>query len=81
VITASLRFFETMGIPILQGCSFQSTDAVSRGMVAIVNETLADTFWRGRNPIGQRLRPLQQRQRQSVIHGDQCCQGRQTEWR
>jgi predicted permease len=50
-------FFETMGIPILQGRGFQSTDAASRGMVAVVNETLANTYWNGRNPIGQRLRP------------------------
>jgi predicted lysophospholipase L1 biosynthesis ABC-type transport system permease subunit len=26
-------------------------------MVAIVNETLVNTFWKGRNPIGLRLRP------------------------
>jgi predicted permease len=51
-------FFETMGIPILQGRSFQSTDAVSGGMVAVVNETLANTYWKGRNPIGQQLRPF-----------------------
>jgi putative ABC transport system permease protein len=50
-------FFETMGIPILQGRGFASTDAASEGWVAVVNETLADTYWRGLNPIGQRLRP------------------------
>ena len=26
-------------------------------MVAVVNETLVNTFWKGLNPIGQRLRP------------------------
>ena len=50
-------YFETMGIPIVQGRSFQRADAASTGMVAIVNETLVNTFWRGRNPIGLRLRP------------------------
>ena len=50
-------YFETMGIPIVQGRSFQPADAASTGMVAIVNETLANTFWKGRNPIGLRLRP------------------------
>jgi predicted permease len=50
-------FFETMGIPILEGRSFQSTDAPSGRMVAVVNETLAKTYWRGQNAIGQRLRP------------------------
>ena len=50
-------YFETMGIPIVQGRSFQSADAASTGMVAVVNETLVNTFWKGRNPIGLRLRP------------------------
>jgi hypothetical protein len=46
-----------MGIPIVQGRSFQRADAASTGMLAIVNETLGNTFWKGRNPIGLRLRP------------------------
>jgi putative ABC transport system permease protein len=50
-------YFETMGIPIVQGRSFQPADAASTGMVAIVNERLVNTFWNGKNPIGQRLRP------------------------
>jgi predicted permease len=50
-------YFETMGIPIVQGRAFQATDAASPGMVAVVNETLVNTFWKGLNPIGQRLRP------------------------
>jgi predicted permease len=50
-------YFETMGIPIVQGRSFQRADAASTGMVAIVNERLVNTFWKGRNPIGLRLRP------------------------
>jgi predicted permease len=50
-------YFETVGIPILQGRGFQSTDVASKGRVAVVNETLANTYWRGRNPIGQRFRP------------------------
>jgi predicted permease len=51
------NYFETMGIPIVQGRSFERADAASSGRVAIVNETLVNTFWRGKNPIGQRLRP------------------------
>jgi predicted permease len=50
-------YFEAMGIPIVQGRGFQPADATSTGMVAVVNETLVRTFWRDRNPIGQRLRP------------------------
>jgi putative ABC transport system permease protein len=50
-------YFETMGIPIVQGRSFERADIASTGRVAVVNETLVDTFWKGKNPIGQRLRP------------------------
>jgi putative ABC transport system permease protein len=50
-------YFETMGIPIVQGRSFERADAASSGRVAVVNETMVNTFWKGKNPIGQRLRP------------------------
>jgi putative ABC transport system permease protein len=50
-------FFETTGISILQGRGFQPADAASEGGVAVVNETLANTYWEGQNPIGQQLRP------------------------
>jgi predicted permease len=50
-------YFETMGIPIVQGRSFQPGDAGSTGMMAVVNESLVNTFWKDKNPIGQRLRP------------------------
>ena len=50
-------YFETMGIPIVAGRGFQAADAVAPGLVAVVNETLVNTFWKGQNPIGRRLRP------------------------
>jgi predicted permease len=50
-------YFGTMGVPIVAGRSFEPTDAVSPGRVVIVNETLATRIWKGRNPIGQRVRP------------------------
>jgi len=51
------NYFETMGIPIVQGRSFEATDIGASGMVAVVNETLVKTFWKDKNPIGQRLKP------------------------
>src|SRR3954464_4816985 len=50
-------YFETMGVPIVAGRSFKPADAVSPGRVVIVNETLANRIWKGRNPIGQRVWP------------------------
>ena len=51
------NFFETTRIPIVQGRAFDAVDAASPGSVAIVNETFARTYWKGLDPIGQRLRP------------------------
>ena len=51
-------YFETIDVPILQGRGFQSIDTASREMAAVVNETLANTYWKGQNPIGRRLRPF-----------------------
>jgi len=50
-------YFEAMGIPIVRGRGFEPADAASSAMVAIVNERLVDQFWRGLDPIGQRLQP------------------------
>jgi predicted permease len=50
-------FFETSGVAIVQGRGFVPADAASQGGLTVVNETMASTYWRGRNPIGQRLRP------------------------
>ena len=50
------NYFETMGIPIVRGRAFQLSDAAS-GPVVIVNETLVNTFWKDRDPIGQTLKP------------------------
>jgi predicted permease len=50
-------YFRTMGIPIVRGRAFDAADANPAGMVAIVNQRFADTFWPGRDPIGLRVKP------------------------
>jgi predicted permease len=50
-------YFRTMKIPIVAGRAFDTIDTTSGGRVVIVNETLANRLWKGRDPIGQRLRP------------------------
>src|SRR5262245_31041460 len=50
------NYFEAMGIRLLQGRWFNSTDSVKSPTVAVINETLARRIWPGENPIGKRLR-------------------------
>ena len=40
-----------------RGSWLRPSDTASGGRVAVINETLARRLWKGRDPIGQRLRP------------------------
>jgi hypothetical protein len=46
-----------MGIALLQGRYFQSSDHTVGLTNVIVSASMAETFWPGENPIGKRLRP------------------------
>ena len=48
-------YLATLGIPLVAGREFARSDDESVAPVAIVNETMASQFWRGGNPVGQRL--------------------------
>jgi macrolide transport system ATP-binding/permease protein len=48
-------YFATMGIPLVSGREFTRADDERGALIAIVNETMAAQFWRGRNPIGERV--------------------------
>ena len=48
-------YFRTMGIPILRGRSFGPDDVLGKPLVILIDEYLAQKFFPGRDPIGQRL--------------------------
>ena len=48
-------YLATMGIPLMSGREFTRADNEKAALVAVVNETMAAYYWRGRNPLGQRL--------------------------
>ena len=49
-------FFQTMRIPLLDGRLFSRLDAGDARPVALVNQTMADTYWPDGTAVGQRLR-------------------------
>lgn len=53
----SPRYFQTMGIQLLQGRGFSDQDKEDAPAVAVVNETMARRFWPGQDPMGKRLTP------------------------
>src|SRR5215471_15640620 len=48
-------YFVTMGIPLMSGREFTRADDEKAAPVAVVNETMASRYWRGRSPIGERV--------------------------
>ena len=50
-------YFETMGIPLLQGRVFKETDKFDSLPVVIVNERFAQKFFPGQNVVGKRIQP------------------------
>ena len=49
-------YFRTLGVPILQGRAFTDIDRDQAEPVVLLSETLARTYWRSGDPIGQRIR-------------------------
>ena len=48
-------YLVTMGIPLVAGREFARGDDEKAAPVAVVNETMAQRYWQGRNPVGDRL--------------------------
>jgi len=49
-------YFETLGIPILRGRAFLSSDTPDSTRVAIVNEHFAKHYWPGGDAVGKHIR-------------------------
>jgi predicted permease len=48
-------YFATMGIPVLSGREFTRGDNETAAQVAVVNDVMAAQYWRGGDPVGNRL--------------------------
>jgi putative ABC transport system permease protein len=48
-------FFRTMGIPLLKGRTFTEREASEPAGVVIINETMAERYFPGEDPIGKRV--------------------------
>ena len=55
--TVSKDYFSAMGVRLIDGRLFEERDGPGAPDVAIVNQTMARTFWPGQSPIGRRVRP------------------------
>jgi len=53
--TAGPEYFRAAGVPLVQGREFASTDQAGSGKVVIINQTMADKFFPGEDPVGKRV--------------------------
>jgi predicted permease len=52
---ASSGYFEAMGIPLLRGRTFDERDKPESPHAAVISKSLADKYWPGEDPIGNRI--------------------------
>ncbi|HXD23947.1 MAG TPA: ABC transporter permease [Gemmatimonadaceae bacterium] len=52
-LTASGGYFAAMGIPLLRGRTFTENDDSPTAPVAVINTTMARTFWPNTDPVGK----------------------------
>jgi predicted permease len=49
------KYFSTLGIPLLEGRAFRSSDLEKTPEVIVINRFMADQFWPRQNPIGRTI--------------------------
>lgn len=54
-VTASPRYFQVMGIPLLRGRLFSLDDSASTPMVAVISESFARRYFPNQDPLGRHI--------------------------
>lgn len=49
-------YLDTIGVPVVSGRGFRSSDTAETPRVAIVSRGMATRYWPGQNPLGKRIR-------------------------
>jgi predicted permease len=55
-VVVSEDYFDTLGVPLLQGRTFTAADTRESPLVAIISEAMARRFWPAGTAVGRRLR-------------------------
>jgi len=50
------EYFHLLQIPLLRGRLFNDGDDEKAPQVAVINQAMAETYWRGEDPLGKRLK-------------------------
>lgn len=56
MVVISSKYFQTLGIPILQGRDFNEADHDKSTPVIVINQSMANSIWPGEDPLGRRIK-------------------------
>ena len=71
-------YFAAVGIPLLRGRRLEPGDAGEENIGVVVNRTLAEKCWPGRDPLGQIIRPNSPTPRSSGVPNRSAYSARRT---
>jgi predicted permease len=54
--TVGPGYFQAIGIPVVKGRDFTRADLATTPKVVVINQTMAEQFWKGQDPIGKRFK-------------------------
>lgn len=55
-VISSRGLFETLGIPLIRGRLLDETDRTGAPLAVVIDETMAERYWPGEDPIGKKIR-------------------------
>lgn len=55
VVSVSAKYFQVLGIPLISGRFFDARDGRDGAKAGIINQTMARTFFPGRDPVGRKI--------------------------
>ena len=50
------NYFSTMEVPVISGRNFTPADTYKTQPVAVIDQTLANRYWEGKDPLGQQIK-------------------------
>jgi len=69
IVMTSPGYFTTVGIAMLGGRDFTSSDTANVPGVAIINEAMAQEYWPGKSPVGKRIEHVGPHEQTFVVVG------------
>jgi putative ABC transport system permease protein len=65
--TVDADYFRTLRIPVIRGRGFQESDASLTQRVAVINQTMAERFWKDGDAVGRQIELVDEKQPATIV--------------